>query len=385
MSINVVCAECIGEPDLQEWIKIADGPPGCDACERSDAPTCKLDDLCDHMAACLHKHWDMADNNLGYCTAEGGYLGATTWITYELLREEVELELPRDHRDTLFSEMLHRLPDYTWCQIDPYRLATNVAMSMSWDKFCQTIKYERRFFFHDADEDGDDSYAPISLLHHVAELADQARLIATLDVGNELWRVGRDTAEPHIAADFGPPPPERALQSNRMNPAGIPMMYLASSAQTALQETRQETANVGRWLVTRPLRVLDLRALPCIPGYFSDEHRNFTLGIRFLHNFCRSIMQPVDRDERYNIDYLPSQVATEFFRYFDFEDGRIDGVAYGSTVGTGWNVVLFASRADVGIGNDPDKHRVGAQWLSFSGAEQVTIRAKLVKKSVHRE
>ncbi|MDA5342854.1 RES family NAD+ phosphorylase [Stenotrophomonas maltophilia] len=237
------------------------------------------------------------------------------------------------------------------------------------------IKYERRFFFHDAEEDGYDSYAPLSLLQVVADLGDKAGLISTLGVGTKLWRVGVDRRGSAKAADFGPPPPERTLQSNRMNPPGIPMMYLASDVQTALQETRQATARVGRWLVARTLRILDLRTLPHVPGYFSDAERSYSLGILFMRSFCHSIMQPVERDERNNIDYLPSQVATEFFRNFDFTDGRIDGIAYGSTVSTGWNVVLFAGREDVGIASDDPARLPGEPWMCFGGARRARLSA----------
>lgn len=315
----------------------------------------------------------MADDNLGYCSAEGGYVGASTWDTYDLLREEVELEFPRDRRDSLFQEILHRLPDHLWCEIDPYSLDTHTALSMSWERFCKTIKFERRFFFHGADEDSHDSYAPVSLLKTVAEVADNAGLITTFDPGTKLWRVGLLGRWRVIAADFGPPPAEKALQSNRMNPAGIPMMYLASNPSTALREAKQERARVGQWQVVRPLRILDLRKLPEVPGFFSDEARGYRLILKFLHRFCRSIMQPIDRTERVNIDYLPSQVATEFFRDFPFQDGPIDGVAYGSTVSSGWNVVLFAGQHDLGINLPTDSPPDRAQRLTFKGAKLTSV------------
>ena len=42
---------------------------------------------------------------------------------------------------------------------------------------------------------------------------------------------------------------------------------------------------------------------------FSDVSRTQALTLRFLHNFAADIMQPVDRDQRVHIDYLPSQVV----------------------------------------------------------------------------
>lgn len=369
MTIEVVCAGCIGDQDLRQWIMGINGPRGCDACRRRDAPTCQLSALCHHMSRRLSRYWAMAADYVGYCTADGGYIGAPVWDTYDLLRDEVCLDLPRDSSSALFLEIVDRLPDHVWCQVDPYNVGPDVALSMSWQRFCQVIKFERRFFFHDSERDTHDSYSPVSLLAAVARFSQHAGLISTIGAGTRLWRVGHSRmGRQSTAADYGPPPAQIAMQSNRMNPAGIPMMYLASTSSTALKEAKLLQARVGRWQVARPLRLLDLRRLPPIPGIFSDAGRSYRLTLTFLHEFCDTIMQPIDRTERVNIDYLPSQVATEFFRDFPFEDGPIDGIAYGSTVSSGWNVVLFASRQDVGIQAAPDQPLPQRQWLTFVGA-----------------
>ena len=83
---------------------------------------------------------------------------------------------------------------------------------------------------------------------------------------------------------------------------------------------------------------------------FSDVSRTQALTLRFLHNFAADIMQPVDRDQRVHIDYLPSQVVTEFIRDFPFNTGAVDGIAYGSTIHRrGWNVALFLGPVDLGL------------------------------------
>lgn len=61
-------------------------------------------------------------------------------------------------------------------------------------------------------------------------------------------------------------------------------------------------------------------------------------------------MTPVARDQRVHVDYLPSQVVTEYFRDYDFEAGRLDGIVYNSTVHLeGWNIALFANNVDLGL------------------------------------
>jgi hypothetical protein len=69
------------------------------------------------------------------------------------------------------------------------------------------------------------------------------------------------------------------------------------------------------------------------------------LGLRFLHQFANAIMQPVARDDRAHIDYILSQVATEYFREHLFDAGRLDGVRFPSTVDPrGNNVVIFVDK-----------------------------------------
>lgn len=372
-----VCANCFGDDDLGGWIHDADGAPGCEFCNSDDAPTCDLNELCAYIQECLEKVFGFAVDHLPYESAEGGYLGSKTWTTYEILREQVSLSLPRDSRDgKLFQAILSRLTDETWCEYDWLSLDLDDALKTSWDDFCFTVKHKRRFFFHASGEDTHDSFTSATLLKTIAKISQGMGLVRELPVDKAgLWRARTDLGQDHAAtaSDFGPPPLEFAKQANRMNPPGIPMLYLASREQTAVRETKTQAALVGRWVVVRPLRVLDLRALPDVPGIFSGVERNERLAIRFLHSFAYDIMQPVERDDRVHIDYLPSQVVSEFVRDFEFDDGILDGIAYGSTVDKdGWNVALYLSRADLALDKqqwgkaavEPPMTFDGARWIS---------------------
>lgn len=101
-------------------------------------------------------------------------------------------------------------------------------------------------------------------------------------------------------------------------------------------------------------------------------HRVPCLSLNFLYDFAKDIMTPVARDSRVHIDYLPSQVVTEFIRDYPFSDGKVDGIAYGSTVHVrGWNVALFLGPIDLGIAeplwgtaSPPSLTFVRAEWAS---------------------
>lgn len=370
MAIERVCSSCFEDRDIRSWIRVQGGPRGCDACGKFDSPTAPMDELCEHIENCISRYWGDAAEQMTYVTAEGGYVGQT-WTTYEILNEEIEIQLPRDRSGLLLNCLVHGISDRAWCDYDWLSLDTDQALLTSWNEFCRTVKHRRRFFFQTAREDDRDSYSVTSLLSSVAAFAEHTGLVVKIGSGTRLWRARPDLrARSRVApADFGPPPPAIALQSNRMNPPGIPMLYLASSARAAVRETKSARSKVGQWELIVDLRVLDLRSLPPVPGYFSVVDREYRLYARFLREFTQSIMQPVERDERQHIDYLPSQVATEYFRDFAFQRGNIDGIAYGSTVGDGWNVVLFAEASDLGLGSIDEWRIPDRPWLRFIKAK----------------
>lgn len=363
----LVCSSCFDDTDIRLWIRSQGGGRGCDFCGGYDSPTCHLEHLCDYITSCLQKYWGFAVDQLPYETREGGYQGAT-WDTYDLLLDEIGIGLPRDRKDRLLHALIAELPSETWCDFDWLRLDEDEALSLGWDRFCNTVKHERRFFFSRLEDDGD-SYSPHDVLNSIAVLSLKMGLVRNLPVGLTAWRARTDLApnSKYRASDFGPPPPEKSLQSNRMNPPGVPMLYLSSTAVAAVHEVKAKSGRVGRWSTLRTLNVLDLRKLPVVPGIFSDATRLERLGARFLRRFAQSIMQPVARDDRAHIDYLPSQVVTEFLRDYKFGEIKLDGIAYGSVVHPqAWNVVLFASNADMGL--------VARKWYELKVPQQIEFR-----------
>jgi hypothetical protein len=67
---------------------------------------------------------------------------------------------------------------------------------------------------------------------------------------------------------------------------------------------------------------------------------------KFLRGFLDDFTQPIDREDRSHIDYVPTQIVTEYFRrVFVLEDGKsLDGIVYPSSKANGHAaVVLFAT------------------------------------------
>lgn len=81
---------------------------------------------------------------------------------------------------------------------------------------------------------------------------------------------------------------------------------------------------VGTFRTMREARILDLTTLPRRFGFFerqsdSDERNRYHLA--FLHSFVKSMAAKVEPGDREHIDYVPTQVVTEWFRSVFQEDG----------------------------------------------------------------
>lgn len=371
-----VCMACLEDDDLAEIIEDQDGPPGCSFCGGDDAPTVPFEDLAEHIHERLREFYGKAADQLPYESAEGGYQGWTA-STRELLEESVELGLPRDTDGGLIDALVHQIGDDCWCEYDWLTLNPDDSLASSWEAFCETVKYERRFFFHNLGEDdghGPDERSPAQFFRELGRHIDDRGLIVTEAVGYTLYRARvRHAGEEHTTPSaLGPPPPDVATQSNRMNPPGISMFYGADNAELATAETRGQAVSVGRFETTRPARILDLADLAPAPGFFSTAERGHYYVLRFLHAFADMIIEPVPRNDRTQIDYIPTQVFTEFLRDYPFEDGHIDGIRYRSATGeAGVNVVLFANPLNIVDGvADPQFAIPQERWLRLAAVEQ---------------
>jgi hypothetical protein len=105
----------------------------------------------------------------------------------------------------------------------------------------------------------------------------------------------------------------------------VALFYGAESLACA--ESRQPLLSVGRFVAECSVRLLDLAIMAQVPGFFSRAGREERLDYKFLHAFAKLIFGPVASDDRTHIDYIPTQVFTEFLR------GPIDGLRYRSATG----------------------------------------------------
>ena len=128
-----------------------------------------------------------------------------------------------------------------------------------------------------------------------------------------------------------------------MSPAGISMFYGCDDIPTVVAEIGSHTAKrfavIGAFETTRALRMVNLVALPPIPSVFDSEQRKCYDDLLFLHEFARDLSAPVVLDGREHIEYVPTQVVTEYMRWL--RAVAIDGILFTSTQNSGTSCVIF--------------------------------------------
>lgn len=217
----------------------------------------------------------------------------------------------------------------------------------SWTSFANAVKHHSRFHFQfnrRLHRYGDDLIGVHEMLPFLGRLIRRHRMVRPLPAKIPLFRV-RPGTHPHTVEDLGAPPKEQA-SAGRMNPAGVPYLYLAFDEKTALAETRAsqgQKVTVSQWSPNRDLHVIDLSHGPNIPSIFSEKRQEHEVA-QFLYAFRDEISKPVAHDGSEHIEYVPTQAVSEYFsQVFKHGSGKhVDGLIYPSAVASeGKNLVVF--------------------------------------------
>jgi hypothetical protein len=189
----------------------------------------------------------------------------------------------------------------------------------------------------------------LSLLTYVED--PKLKLISEVPEGTAFYRgrlVGYASEKMTGAKKLGPAPADKAA-ANRMSPEGVPMFYGSASSETAIREIAahgtSEYARIGAFRNQRPLILLDLTALPELPSIFDKEARNRNGVLRFFKHFADNVTAPIRPDGRPHVEYVPTQVVTEFFRWVPTR--KIDGIKLSSAQDGQDTYVLFFTREQV--------------------------------------
>lgn len=207
--------------------------------------------------------------------------------------------------------------------------ASNEALEI-WSSLKRTIWEERRFFAN----------ASLNLGLLRSGLEGQRN---TLRSGGTYFR-GRLSADGRIfrKGEMGAPPAGLA-SAGRINPEGIPFLYLADSELTCVSEVRAsigDKVTVGSFSLRGNASVVDLSSVDGVEFCNADSPLASIQIVHLLRMLSRDLALPVSGTSSSlgaGYAYLPTQFLAEFVRVNGF-----DGIKYPSAMNPhGWNVALF--------------------------------------------
>jgi hypothetical protein len=395
VNFEFVCAKCFSDEALQDFVSGIATSKKCDFCGGTSSKkiAAPFEEVSERIAECITRYYDDPGSaGMSYVSADGGYQGITH-DTYEIF-ELMGLDFPRKGGDALREELASAMPTDLWSENEPHRLNADDKLQYSWESFCRLIKHKLRYFFTlTIREDDDEIFSPSQLLRLIFSYAKSSGAFVTLPKGTSLYRARlQKPGEKHTQpSSLGPPPENAAIQTNRMSPPGIVMMYAADDMQTALAETADKPAMfaLGDFVTGRDALLLDLTHLPPVPSLFEDIPDTLEYDPRphilFLWKLSREISRPIARDDRVHIEYLPTQVVTEYLRTSVSVVGKkVDGIRYRSSRnGVGTAIVLFASRDNIEL--EPEArgnfyHAYRDRWLTLKSFNEKRVTAKAIAK-----
>lgn len=265
--------------------------------------------------------------------------------------------------------------DQTWVPESFLYFDTRQVLTGTWNDFVERVKHSRRFWFSDVSHHNPEKLSVSDFFDSIAKLLTRSDIALTLPAGSTLIR-GRMVKDDADATKFDAKelgsPPETVATANRMSPAGVSMFYGGDSAEVVIAEigahSTYDHAVYGTFATLDDLTIVDLTNLPPVPGYFSEDPDR--LQIAFLHEFVAELVKPVVLDGREHIDYVPTQIVTEYLRYF--ADPEVQGLRFASSqFPGGLNTVVFCGRHRCVNPPGPDMNQDG--WPSPEVAGEVKL------------
>ncbi|ARF17482.1 HEPN-associated N-terminal domain-containing protein [Sporosarcina ureae] len=353
-----VCSECVSDIYIQRYIEENASADKCDYCGAEDEDTlaADIDLIMEFIMTGIKYEWGNPDDEgVGYDSGEGGYLGVEIYdgwdFTENVLYGEVGI-----NPDSLFEDIRSALMDTMWCKVDPYGSTEDEELFYTWNDFSEQVKHSIRYLFLNSSYRLDDEKkraVPHEILDIIASFVEELNLLKKVSSSKFFRaRISSEGELFHRAKEIGTPAKEYAKSSNRMSPAGIPMFYGADSKETALLEVeyrpgKNVVASIGEFVNNEKLILLDLTSLPSLPSIFDEDERKKRSVVKFFYNFLNDFTKPVAKDGREHVDYVPTQIVTEYFRHvFKYNNTNINGIVYPSSLNEKKAYVLFFENSD---------------------------------------
>ncbi|MDO4447005.1 MAG: RES domain-containing protein [Lachnospiraceae bacterium] len=359
------CEKCFSNKYLKEYILSENKGGKCDYCNSNGVNIISTEKIGAYIRECLKKAYEDIENGTGaywdseekqYCNRTGRM--ADPYSIRDILVEEEnvlnEAVIDTTILEDIFSDSglsfeekkqgeLDVFEDIDNCNLvlkdDLYGLEAT-KMYYTWEFFKYITKYYNRFF--DIDKD-------CQRRHYLKELVPYLLEYETvIKEGTIYYRARKlneeklyDLENKDVYKEMAPAPPKYAT-TNRMSPAGISYLYVASDRETAYKECRYKDAMVmvAEYVLKEELTIIDFSQVAFVTtkSIFSKEYDHDLRWINnFLDSFIKEITSPVDdKKEDHSYEYVATQVIAEYIRSLGY-----DGICFNSSVARGKSYVFF--------------------------------------------
>lgn len=346
-----VCPTCIVDDALREETAAYVSRPSCSFCgltgDSGEAVAADFEDFMRLVMGAVTYVYGHA-NDEGVPREDGDWVGAPIYDSDDVVDDLCYGAVT----DEVLEAIKRFVPPEDWTDRQFELLRPDLAMRQGWATFRGKVKHRQRFVFLAEEEPAwamPDEFTSEQILRRLVEVIHRNDLLLPVPEGTVYHR-GRMVAEPADCtfgcADIASPPVDKA-SANRFSPAGISMFYGCADEATVIAEiaafSTERFACIASFETARPLTLVDLTKLPEVPSWFDPKRRDRIYELRFLHDFAEELSQPVRHDGREHIEYVPTQVVTEYLRWIPLLP--LDGLAYTSAQNGGMCVVLFADAA----------------------------------------
>lgn len=361
------CEQCFQQDDIKNYIKKDQKIGDCCYCRKKNVAIKETKEVGEFIRDALDKAYEMLGEDTGsmYDPEDDEYVGPdgekTGISVREILFYEEEIFNYNSGTEQLFSDLFHdseiSYEDIKNGEFDKYEDidsdlfvvknalygSESIAEYCEWEKFKHLVKYYNRFF--DINPKGEKRDKLLAALNPYFK-----KMVEVLPQGAELYRVRKmdiQSAEHlnslDIYKELSPAPPKYAV-NNRMSPAGISYLYVATQPQTAYLECRLhdgDCAVQSKFITKKDLHVLDLSSevnFIINNSIFSITYNPDNMWINeFLNHFEDEISRPVNPDKDRSYEYIATQMVAEYVRLLGY-----DGIKYRSSVSPeGFNYVFF--------------------------------------------
>jgi len=332
-----VCVKHFEDNTIKNFIRKNYDLGFCDYCNK-ELKVVSLETLMEFIMDGVATFYGDAVEFMGYNGREGGYLGET-FTPDELIQDKVGL-VTEPYEVT--EDIVSCIEDIAWSQPDMYHDTVRDELMSLWDYFKNLIKHKARYLFSSTGiSDIDDPNNAFKILSEVGRISKKFHLVQKIAKGTKLYRCRQHPASRKINTieELVSPPAEAAIYPNRFSPSGISMLYVALDEATAALETisrtdkKKNTITISTLVTKKDLYVIDFNKLPKMPSIFEKKSRTIHYLTGFLFDLVRDFTKDISKDGKEHIEYVPTQVVTEYFRY-PFNKNRknkIEGIIYPSS------------------------------------------------------